>query len=367
MNFVLSAGLAKGQSGNPAASLKVHELYGTPKLFSGLATLVLSKPETKIVDGHYQKTIMNLQRLHDKTPRCFIFLLAGCIPGEAILHMKQLTIFMMICHLPSDPLNTHARHVLMTAKSSANSWFQQIREHCLLYGLDHPLHMLDFPPSKSSFKRQAKEQITTYWENLLKDEAAHLPSLHYFVLTNCSLSAPHLIWTTATSSSFECRKASVLAKMMSGRFRSEHLARHWSKNKLGYCLADTCGETTGDLEHLLVHCPALTSTRERLWTMYFEHSVMYPALFQFLSRLEKSLPQVMVQFLMDPTAFPEIWEIWKLFGQPAIDHVYYLTRTYVYYIYRQKQILLGLWTCDNFQTKNNKRHDKHPTIAKKLS
>ena len=107
--------------------------------------------------------------------------------------------------------------------------------------------------------------------------------------------------------------------MMSGRFRSEHLARHWSKNKLGYCLADTCGETTGDLEHLLVHCPALTSTRERLWTMYFEHSVMYPALFQFLSRLEKSLPQVMVQFLMDPTAFPEIWEIWELFGQPAID------------------------------------------------
>ena len=65
----------------------------------------------------------------------------------------------------------------------------------------------------------------------------------------------------------------------------------------------------------------------------------------------------MVQFLMDPTAFPEIWEIWELFGQPAIDHVYYLTKTYVNYIYRQKQILLGLWTCDNFQTKYNKRHD----------
>ena len=84
---------------------------------------------------------------------------------------------------------------------------------------------------------------------------------------------------------------------------------------------------------------------------------MYPALFQFLSRLEKSLPQVMVQFLMDPTAFSEIWETWEPFGQPAISHVYYLTRTYVYYIYRQKQILLGLWTCDNFQTKYNKRHD----------
>ena len=35
----------------------------------------------------------------------------------------------------------------------------------------------------------------------------------------------------------------------------------------------------------------------------------------------------------------------------------------MYYIYQQKQILLGLWTCDNLQTKYNKKHDKHSTIA----
>ena len=128
MSFVLSAGLARNHHGNPAASLRVHDLYGMPKLFSGFATLVMSKVETKIIDGHYQKTIMNLQRLHDKTPRCFVFLLAGCLPGEAILHQKQLTLFMMICHLPQDPLNTHATHVLISAKKSANSWFQQIHE-----------------------------------------------------------------------------------------------------------------------------------------------------------------------------------------------------------------------------------------------
>ena len=36
----------------------------------------------------------------------------------------------------------------------------------------------------------------------------------------------------------------------------------------------------------------------------------------------------------------------------------------MYYIYQQKQILLGLRTCDNLQTKYNKKHDKHSTIAK---
>ena len=98
LNFILSAGLARGQHGSPSASasLKVHELYSEPKLFSGLATLVLSKAEVKVLDNYYQRNIMNLQRLHPKTPRSFVFLQAGCLPGEAILHKKQLTLFMMI-------------------------------------------------------------------------------------------------------------------------------------------------------------------------------------------------------------------------------------------------------------------------------
>ena len=358
MSFVLSAGLAKGHNGNPAASLRVHELYGKPKLFSGLATLVMSKAETSIIDKHYQKTIMNLQRLHDKTPRCFIFLMAGCLPGEAILHQKQLSLFMMVCHLPHDPLNAHARHVLTSAKASANSWFQQIRSLCLLYELEHPLYLLESPPTKISFKKLVKQQITKHWEDHFKDEATRLSSLQYFVASRCSLSNPHIIWTAASDNSFECRKATILARMASGRFRSEHLTRHWSRNRLGYCLADTCEETVGDLEHLLVHCPALAIVRERMWKMFYEHSVQYPALIDFLLRLEKSMPEVKMQFLIDPAAFTEMLEIRVLCGQPALDHVYYLTRTYTYYIYRQKQILLGLWTSDNILTKYNKKLDQ---------
>ena len=107
MASVLSAGLAKNHNGNPMASLKVHQLYGTPFLFSGLATLVLTKPEITLIDGHYQKTVRILQKLHDKTPKSIVFLLAGCLPGEAILHQKHLTLFLMICHLPNIPLNYH--------------------------------------------------------------------------------------------------------------------------------------------------------------------------------------------------------------------------------------------------------------------
>ena len=344
MASVLSVGLARGHYGNPQASLKVHQLYGTPVLFSGLASLFLSKPEVSIIDGHYQRTVLYLQKLHDRTPRCVVFLLGGCLPGEAILHQKQLTLFLMICHLPTDPLYLHAKQVLLSAPVSAKSWFQQIRKICLQYGLEHPLTLLDSPPPKAIFKRLVKELVTTYWENVLRDEAANLPSLHYFVAENWSLRSPHPIWSTAGSNSYECRKTSVLAKMISGRFRTEYLTRHWSSNKQGFCLADTCVEVVGDLEHLLIHCPALSAVRVRLWNMFFSHSVKFPSFYNFLLCLEKSEPNVQLQFFLDPTAFPDIAELWELLGQPFINHLYYLTRTYAYYLYRQKQILLGIWS-----------------------
>ena len=358
MNFVLSAGLARSHHGNPAASLKVQELYGTPKLFSGLAPLALTRSETSVIDGYYQRVIMNLQRLHKKTPRCFIFLMAGCLPGEAVLHQKQLTLFCMICNLPGDPLNAHARHVLVTAKNSSNSWFLKIRDLCLLYGLDHPLKLLDSPPTKARFKKQVKDKIITHWENILRGEAAELPSLCFFMASNSSLKYPHHVWSTAKTS-FECRKATVLALMMSGRFRSEYLTRHWSLNKLGLCQAGTCDTAIGDLEHLLIHCPALEDTRARMWHLMSEKARAFPAFYFFLKHLEKSPPKTKLQFLLDPSAFQDILEIIKIFGHPVLDLISYLNRTFVYYLYRQKQLLVGWWKSDNTGKNRPKKPSRH--------
>ena len=66
--------------------------------------------------------------------------------------------------------------------------------------------------------------------------------------------------------------------MVSGRYRSETLCRYWSDNKGGFCRAPTCYQTPGTIEHLLTNCPALDIVRERMYTMWLEKSVMYPAL-----------------------------------------------------------------------------------------
>ena len=60
--------------GNPAASLRVKQLYGLPVLLSGTAALVLKKTEESHIDMHYKNKLQSLMKLHQKTPRrCGLF------------------------------------------------------------------------------------------------------------------------------------------------------------------------------------------------------------------------------------------------------------------------------------------------------
>ena len=129
---------------------------------SGLASLVLSKPEVKIIDHHYQTTLQNIQKLHQKTPRSIVLFLAGSLPGEALLHLRQFSLFSIFCHLSKDPMHSHTRYALTLLGASANSWFGQIKELCLQYELPHPLVLLENHPTKLIFMKRVKLKVLEY-------------------------------------------------------------------------------------------------------------------------------------------------------------------------------------------------------------
>ena len=190
----------------------------------------------------------------------------------------------------------------------------------------------------------AKLRVLEYWQNLLRAEVHALSSLSYFKAEFYSLSQPHLVWMTANSNPFECSKSTVLAAMMSGRYRTDYLCRHWTSNTNGYCLASTCHQVVGDLEHLLFVCPSHRDVRKRLYRMWSEKSSQFPVFHQFVTLVLGSTSTVQLQFVLEPKAFPLIVTLFQEIGQPIIDTVYYLIRTYVFYIHRDKQTSLGRWT-----------------------
>ena len=228
-------------------------------LFSGVATLILNKNETDTISLHVKETVQKLLKLHANTPDPVVFFLAGVLPGEATLHLKQLTIFGMITRLPDNILHRIAKQMLICSPQSETTWFAQIRDLCYKYDLPHPLKLLHQPPKQETFKSLIKAKVTDFWQQKLREHAAPLTSLRYFHANFMSLAHPHPMWSVATDS-YSVNKIIVVARMLSVRFRCGSLVRHFSASETGLC--KLCGTETEDIEHILIpRCPALLGRR----------------------------------------------------------------------------------------------------------
>ena len=201
-------------------------------LLSGLAALVLSDLEISALHHHNKVYLEQLQRLHQATPECVVMFLAGSLPVTGLLHLRMLTLLGMIARLgPDNILQQHGRHVLLNidGKNVSNFWFASMRSICQQYSLPDPLLVLQSPPTTYQWKTLTKSKVLDWWQIKLRGEAQHLDSLIFFNPKYMSLSTPHPIWTTA-GSPFEVSKAVVSARMLSGRYRTDRLARHWSNS-----------------------------------------------------------------------------------------------------------------------------------------
>ena len=142
----ITCGMAHGHGGNPAASIRVEAINCAPRLYSGLATLLLSPSKVASLHSHQKVTLERLQRLYPSTPAPAVYFLAGTLPAPATLYMRQFGLLFMIAKLgPSNILWKHGTYILH--HDVKNSWFTQVRELTLQYYLPDPLLTLTSPPA----------------------------------------------------------------------------------------------------------------------------------------------------------------------------------------------------------------------------
>ena len=339
LGAVCFSGIARSHRGNLAASMKIEKLYGLPVLFSGLASLVLTRSEVCIIDQHYIRTLRSLMKAHPGTPKPLVLFMCGSLPGQAILHLRQISLFSMITRLPDDPLNKRARHVLTNLSSSSKSWFCQLRNIFLQYNLPHPLTFLDKPSSKLALKKLARSSVVDYWENKLRQESTFLPSLSFFNPYFHSLVDPHPMLWTPGSNPHEVAKAVVQSKMLSGRYRTARLTRHWNDAGNAFCSAPTCFQVQEDLEHLLLWCPYYKQTREKLLRLWA--SCKYPSIARLLNSVLIGSPQLLLQFLLDASTFPDVISLQQAYGPEPLCIIFHLTRSWCYAIHMVRAKLRG--------------------------
>ena len=119
-----------------------------------------------------------------------------------------------------------------------------------------------------------------------------------------SLSIPHPHWLHA-GSPFEVRKAVIACRMLSGRYRTDRLSRHWTKdNPNGYCRLPGCHDQVGDLQHILLSCTALTESQAGMIKMWSSFMVGKPSLFKAVKEFTIVQENLFMQFLLDPSCIP---------------------------------------------------------------
>ena len=299
-----------------------------------------------------KKHVQNLLKLHDATPAPVVWFLAGCLPLEAQLHLRMMSLFGMISRLNEgkNVLADHAREMFIRAKPSSKSWFLDIQKICLKYNLPHPIFYLDSPPSKLTFKKQVKCAVINYWEQHLRGEAKVASSIKFFHPEFMSLSVTHRIFTSCGSSPYEVSKAVIQARCLSGRARIEALEKHWDpRNKDGLCMLcraeDLNSTSVGSLEHFLLNggCPSLAEARLSMLQMINAFLVPRPYLFPVFLNLWGYDSDIMLQLLLDCSAIPMVIKLAQEMANLKIyDELFYITRTYVAKILLTRRQLLPI-------------------------
>ena len=344
MGAVLSNGLARHHRSNPAARLKVEQVYGTPVLLSGLASLQLKNSELAQISKHHRTTILNLLHLPPSTPQPVLYFLAGSLPCEALIHLRQLTLLGMISRQNGSYLYRHCLNVF-TSKSGTGSWFRKLRDICLMYQLPHPLEILSSPLSKHTYQKQMKKKVLNYWELKLRQDSSNLSSLKHFKPQFMSLSKPHPLLITAGASPYEVCKANIQVLFLSGRYRTEQLCRHWSKNPSGFCLSPSCEGmgTIEDVHHIFLQCDSLSHVRQRLVAFTLTYSQQVPLLSDLLLSLTNPCSNLFLQFMMDCSVIPQVITLVQAYGQEVLHHLFKVSRTWCYFLHRERLRILGRW------------------------
>ena len=131
-----------------------------------------------------------------------------------------------------------------------------------------------------------------------------------------SLTRTSAIMSSCGSSTFEIQKATVQARMVSGRYRTCWLRRHFSQGESGVCRVPGCtGEMQGTLVHLATgQCPGLVAAvakAARHWNNYLTN---HPLLFPLIQEMSCADPEDFLKFLLNPATQPGVIAIAQRHG-----------------------------------------------------
>ena len=212
----------------------------------------------------------------------------------------------------------------------------------LVYKIGNPLSFLSNTPTKAVYKKLVKTAIKVHWFNKFKSQICSLKSLRYFKFEFLGFHV-HPIFSTCSASPYETEKATVQARLLSGRYYLERVTRFWTDNEEGLCSLPLCqspeNRHLGDIESFLSSCPSLQSVRDDYSSFLKSFLNCHPHLTELVNHCITNCPE---QFYLDCSTIPEVIIAKNSLGTIILSQLFKLTRHYCFILHKERQNLLKI-------------------------
>ena len=133
--------------------------------------------------------------------------------------------------------------------------------------------------------------------------------------------------------------------MLSGRYITDRLSRHWKHNKTGLCTIPGCtGLDIGSLEHYLLFCPALSQARSKVVSLVEKVAAESDLIGNIFEKVfNNQTPEHIVQFILDCSSFPDIILLEQSGNISLVCRIFHVCRTWCYSLHRSRMNKLGLF------------------------
>ena len=258
---LMGAGLCGLNGSGAEVSIMLYTTYIIPTLLYGLEALVLSERELERLEIFHRRNLRHILHLPNSTASPAIYLLTGCAPVEAMLHIKTLGTFRNIADIEGKPspvvfINSVISRQIAMKESSSSSWAVNVRKILHKYNLPSAFEVLKNPPKASVWKKLVKATVNNYWSSKLQLQMKEMNSTRHLWTATLSLGTIHES-LRGDKNQHAVIQTTIATKLLVGRYPISN--NHVAGKKLAKC--PLCQEEEEDEKHFLLSCISLRDAR----------------------------------------------------------------------------------------------------------
>lgn len=214
----------------------------------------------KMLESFHLNFLKRIQSLPTTTATCIVYLLLGCRPITAEIHLRQLSLLGSIIRSQNQRLKDIMIRQTAVKDETSKSWFINILDILEKYDLPNIQMLLQLEMSKQKWKTLVKQKVDTFWTNTLLEECTSKTSLKNCYYEVLKIGKPHPVWENVKFNVKDVRRASVKCRMMTGTYTLQSTLAKYNKAEVNPLCPMCCMEDE-DMSHFICRCNALHQYR----------------------------------------------------------------------------------------------------------